>query len=134
MSEENVEVVRGLFERMARGDLHAPDLVDPSIEHTRTGFDGVDLSGRWRGHDGLWTAVLDIVRVFDDFRMEADQFIDLDQNRVLVLARHRGVGRISGAPFESKVAHVFRFRDGLIVRWDVYAEPDEARRAVGPEG
>jgi ketosteroid isomerase-like protein len=131
MSQENVELVRTLFERTARGDLRAPDLVDPSIEHVRIGFDGVGLSGRWSGHDGLWTAVLDIVRVFDDLRMEAEQFIDLDQDGVLALGRISGVGRISGAPFEAQAAHLFRFRNGLIVRWEVYAERDEARRAVG---
>jgi ketosteroid isomerase-like protein len=131
MSQENVELVRTLFERMERGDLQAPDLVDPSIEHVRIGFDGVGLSGRWSGHDGLWTAVLDIVRVFDDLRMEAEQFIDLDQDGVLVLARHRGVGRISDAPVELATAHLFRFRDGLIVRWDVYEDRDEAHKAVG---
>ena len=131
MSQENVEIVRTLFERLTRGELQAPDLIDPSIEHARIGFDGVGLSGRWSGHDGLWTAILDVVRVFDDYRMDAERLIDLDEDGVLVLARHRGVGRLSDAPVDVGTAHMFRFSDGLIVSWVVYGDRAAALEAVG---
>jgi ketosteroid isomerase-like protein len=131
VSRENTDLVRRLFERMGRGDLDAGDMIDQDIEHVRIGFDGVGLSGRWHGPDGLCTAVLDAVRVFDDVRMEGVQFVELNDDGVFVVARHRGTGRISGAPFEQETAHVFTLRDGRIVRWVVYRDADAARKAVG---
>jgi hypothetical protein len=41
------------------------------------------------------------------------------------------LGRISGVPVEVATAHLFRFRDGLIVLWEVYEDRDEARKAAG---
>jgi ketosteroid isomerase-like protein len=131
VSRENVEIVRALFGRMARGELVADDMIDPNIEHVRIGFDGVGLSGEWRGADGLWAAVLDVVRVFDAVRFEGEQFIEFDSDGVFVRARHRGVGRISGAPFAQETAHVFKLQDGRIVRWEVYADVAAARKAAG---
>jgi ketosteroid isomerase-like protein len=131
MSAEDVELIRRLFERMRQGGLHAEDMVDPEIEHVRIGFDGVGLSGSWSGWSGLWEAVMAVIRVFDDFTMEAREVVDLDDRGVFVRARHRGVGRISGVPFDQDVAHAFMLRSGLIVRWHVYGDPDEAIKVLG---
>ena len=131
MSQENIDLVRELFERMGRGDLVAPDMVATDIEHVRIGFDGIGLSGRWHGHDGLWAAVRDVVRVFDAFRMEGERFIEFDDDGVFVLVRNHGVGRIGGTPFEQETGHVFWLRGGWIVRWEVYRDADAALKAAG---
>lgn len=46
-------------------------------------------------------------------------------------ALQRGRGKGSGAPMESPVTFVFTVRDGLIERWQMFHDEDEARDALG---
>jgi len=50
MSQENVEILRRLFQRWATGDLRA-DCFDPDIEYLRTGTGNPIMEGRWLGRD-----------------------------------------------------------------------------------
>jgi hypothetical protein len=43
------------------------------------------------------------------------------------------MGQRSGAPVETRVAQEFVLRDGLLVRFKVYRDRDEALKAVGLE-
>jgi ketosteroid isomerase-like protein len=131
MSQQNVELVRKLLERWERGDLATADAFYPQVEFIQSGAEGVHLSGQWRGIDELWGVVRDIVRMLDDYRIVGEEFIDLGDERVFVLARDRAIGRASGAPIEHETAFVFTLRDGLIVRWEAYWNRDEGRKAAG---
>jgi ketosteroid isomerase-like protein len=134
MSQENVEIVRGLLARWERGDHDTVEAFDPQIEFTRTGG-GSDVLGyatESRGIDGLWAALGAWTDEWTDISVRAEGFTDVGA-RVLVLARQRAVGRRSGMPMSNLDAWVFSFRGGRIVRWDAYWNPAEARRALGIE-
>ena len=49
------------------------------------------------------------------------------------VVRATASGRHSGTPVETRVAHEFTFRDGLIVRVKAYADRAEALTALGLE-
>ena len=135
MSQENVEIVRGLLARWERGDYTTTvEAFDPQVEFTRTGG-GSDVLGyttKSHGIEGLWAALRAWTEEWSDVRMETERFIEVGE-RVLVLARHRAVGKRSGVPMSNLDAWVFSFRGGRIVRWDAYWNPAEARRALGIE-
>ncbi len=131
MSQENVEVLRRAFERTARGDWAIADGFDPHVEFVLVGGDGLGLSEQGRGIDELMGVLLEFMSEFEGYRVEGEQFIDLDDDRVFVLGRDRGVGRAGGVPFEHENGQVFTLRDGYIVRWEVYWNRDEARKAAG---
>ena len=134
MSQQNVEVVRRMFDAFNRGDVETvvaafdegcrlhepPEMPDTPAE----GF---------RGHEGireLWSLWRTDV---EDFWIETDEIRDLRDERVLHLAHMRFRGRASGITVESQLALVATLRDGKIVRSDDYLSHDEALKAVGLE-
>jgi len=133
VSQENVELLRSVFERTGRGDWDNEGGFDPSVEFLLVGGEGLGLSEQGRGIDALRGVLLEFMNEFEDYRVEGEWFFDLDDNRVFVLGRDRGVGVASGVPFEHENAQVFTLRDGLIVRWEVYWDRDVGRKAAGLE-
>ena len=130
MSEENVEILRRLYEQWATGDL-SPDFFDPEVEYSRIGAETPDMEGRWLGLDGLRTAMLEYLRPFSDLRIEAERIIDLSGDRVLVLSRQTAHGKHSGVPIEHELGDLFTLRDGKIVRYDSYWNRADALEAAG---
>ena len=59
--------------------------------------------------------------------------LDIAEEGELVFATavQRGRGKGSGAPMESLVMFVFTVRDGLVMRWQMFHDEQEARAAVG---
>jgi ketosteroid isomerase-like protein len=130
MSEENVEILRRLYDQWARGDLSA-DCFDPEIEYSRIGAETPDMEGRWRGPDEVWAAMLEYIRAFSDLRIEAERLIDLGGDQVLVLSRQTARGKHSGVPIDHEFGDLFTLRDGKIVRYDTYWHRADALEAAG---
>jgi ketosteroid isomerase-like protein len=85
-------------------------------------FKGRDAVGRWFG---------DWFRTFQ----RGYQF-DLEEARelggvILVVARHYGRGRTSGAEVHATMAYLYRVRDGRIARVELYPDRAEALAAAG---
>ena len=106
-------------------------LFDPDVEYSRIGAETPDMEGRWLGLDELWTAMLEYLRAFSDLRIEAERFIDLGGDRVLVLSRHTARGKQSGVPIEGEIGDLFTLRDGKIVRYYSYWNRAVALEAAG---
>ena len=73
MSQENVEVVRRVYEEWSRGDFSSGDVFDPDVE-----FDMVDWPGqdRSRGLDEMRQAWQASLSAWKDFRAEPTEFIE----------------------------------------------------------
>ena len=130
MSQENVEIVRRLFEQWATGDLTA-DGLDLDIEFPRIGAKTPDMEGRWVGFDEMLTALRPYLRAFSDLRIEAERIIDLSGDRVLVLSRHTARGKHSGVPITHELGDLLTLRERKIVRWTSYWDRAEALEAAG---
>src|SRR5215207_91590 len=112
MSQENVEVVRAIYRSWAKGDFSSAAWADPDIEFVLSGPD----SQVHRGLEAMSRAWGEWLQAWDEFRVEAREFIDID-DAVLVLTEFRGRGKTSGVSVESlTAANVFWFRDGKVVR------------------
>ena len=130
MSQANVEVVRAMYEHWARGDFPA-SFYDPDVEHWRIGAQTPDMEGEFRGLEELSRAMREYLHPFSDLRIEAEEIIDLGDDRVLVLSRHTAVGKLSGAPINHELGDLFTLRAGKIVRYDSYWDRAEAMKTVG---
>jgi ketosteroid isomerase-like protein len=133
MSQENVEIVRGMYEHWAHGDFPL-SYFDADVEHSRIGAETPDMEGEWRGVDGLSRAFADYLHAFADLRIEAEDIFDLDDDRVLVLSRHTARGKLSGAPIDHELGDLFTLRAGKVARYDSYWDRAEAMRAAGISG
>src|SRR5215211_3319672 len=123
MSEENVEIVRGMYRP---GDpsrffdlLHEGVQVDVSKAPLLPDYPEI-LGGK--------AAALDLYRHFwgtwDEYVLELAEVIDAGQGRVLVIQDERGIGRGSGAPFERRWAVLYTMREGKIVRIEHFSDRD----------
>ena len=54
-------------------------------------------------------------------------------DRVLATIDMRGVGKGSGVPAEMRIFQLWTYRDGRVVRMEMFNDLDEARRAAGLE-
>ncbi len=119
MSQENVEFVRGFYTMIERGeepwDLLSPDFV---IDLSRRLLDPATL----RGPDGIRAFYRDLDAAWaNGARLEVEELIDAG-DKVLVLIRFGGRGKMSGAEVEALVWNLWAFRDGEPVRWTYLGE------------
>ena len=109
MSQENVEVLRAVYERWERGDFWTPEVFDSDVE----AIWGPDIPGfgTYHGLAGLEEGWREFLAAWEEVTLRADQFIEVG-NGALVLATARGRGRGSGVETETKFAHAWAMRDG----------------------
>src|SRR6266496_6032980 len=116
MSQENVEIVRRAFEDVNRGGVEAvidsfwaPEIV---YDMTETGVPGY---GTYNGYEEVRAFFADWFSAFDEWEVEVEELFDCD-DRVVVVARQRGLGSSSGAEVEQQFAQVITLRAGKAVR------------------
>jgi ketosteroid isomerase-like protein len=63
--------------------------------------------------------------------MEPEEFIDADDDHVILVLRLKATGRGSGVNVERQDAMVFTVRDGKAVRIDYYNSKQQGLKAVG---
>jgi ketosteroid isomerase-like protein len=132
MSRENVEILRAVYARWALGDFWTPEIFDPDVE-VAWAPDVPDI-GTYRGLAGLERSVRDWLAAWDDIRMEADEFIEVAPDRILVLVSVHGRGRGSGIAMGGHdYAHEWTMRDGRATRLTDYMSRADARKSAGLE-
>jgi ketosteroid isomerase-like protein len=129
----NLDLVRSILADWERGDFSRVDWVDPAIEFVWA--DGPD-PGSWTGSEEMAKAWSDQLRLFHEYRAIADEFRELDHERVLVLTRTSGRGKISTAESDAlggKSAALFQIRKGKVARLALYWDRDRALADLGLE-
>jgi hypothetical protein len=93
MSQENVDIVRSLSAPWGRGDSSSAEWADPDIEWVMA--DG-PAPGSWFGVEGMVEGWREFLGAWEDFRGEAEEYRELDGERVLVLFHFTARGKASG--------------------------------------
>ena len=133
MSQENVEIVRGIYEAVARRDgvtpfeAYAEDIVWDLSNSRRTAL-GVEPI--YRGHEGVRQFWRDALSVFGDADLEVEELIDAG-DQVVAVTRERAIGRGSGVPVQSIAVSVWTLADGKVIQVQVFDERQQALEAVG---
>jgi ketosteroid isomerase-like protein len=129
MSQENVEIVRGVLERFAAGEV-AWDALDEDVEVYD--HDILD-AGEYRGHPGVIRWIEDWGSGLPVISFELQEFIDAGDAVVAVIFL-KARGRGSSVEVERQDAIVYRVRNGKIIRFDYYNSRKQALEAVGLAG
>ena len=132
----NLDLVRSLYAAWERHDYSSTEWAHPEIEYVAV--DG-PAPGKWTRVSGMAEGWRDIVNVWEDFRVEGENYRELDGERVLVLTLRSGRGKTSRlelGQMRSKGATLFHVRDGKVTRFVAYWDRGRALADLGlaPEG
>ena len=130
MSQENVETARKSLEAFDRRDraawlaVHGPDheaVPDPSFPEAVTA----------RGRESVWELYIRMAEPFESVSIGDAEIVDAGADKVLVHQRAAGRGLASGAQVEMDIWYVLTFREGLIVRDQLFVGRTHALEAAG---
>jgi ketosteroid isomerase-like protein len=127
MSRENVEIVRAAIDAFNRGDFEA------ALEHAAPGAE-IDLSRAVGPVHGVFSVdqwrerLADFADIWENLRIEPDEFIDAGRNVVVPWTMH-GRGR-EGIEVTIRVTWVWTIQDQAIERVAMYQERQEALDAA----
>jgi ketosteroid isomerase-like protein len=129
MSQENVEIVREMYEAFARG---GPGAVVPFLDPR---FEWHDIEDQpeatvHHGHDGFVDALEVFTEPFEEFTVSVEELRDLGDH-VLALIRVRGRGLGSGAEFNEEWATVWTLKAGVAIQGRTFSNAAQALEAAG---
>ena len=130
---ENLDLVRSIFAGWERGDYRSTEWAHPQFE-----FVIADLPDR-----GTSTGVAAAAEAWGEFlnawkghRVEAEEYRELDADRVLVRGRFVARGRASGlsvSEIRAEGANVFQIHGGKVIKLIVYFDRGRALADLGLE-
>ena len=130
---ENLDLVRSISTPWERGDFGSIDWAHPEIEYVIA--DG-PAPGSWKGIAGMAQGWTEFLRAWDEFRVKAEGYRELDGEHVLVLAHFSARGRTSGLEVRQFTttkggANLFNLRGGQVTRLVVYWDRARAFADLG---
>ena len=132
MSQENVDVVRGIYDAFAAGDVPgilgamSPDIVWNEAENfpyaDRNPYVGPDaiLQGVFARLGGEW----------DGFAAHVDEILDAGDT-VVAIGRYRGTCRATGETVDAQMAHIWRLKGGKATAFQQLTDTRQFGRATG---
>jgi ketosteroid isomerase-like protein len=132
MSQETMELVRSIFAGWERGNFAETHWADPGIDCRFIG--DTPSAGSAKGLDGMAAAWRDWLSAWRGFCVEADEYRQLDDGRVLVLLHFAGRGKTSGIDIGqvwTRGASVFQIRDGKVTKLLLYTDSERALEDLG---
>jgi len=131
VSQENVEIVRGIARAVSDGD------VDYVIRHTTEDIvmfvARSSVEGPFVGHDGVRGWFADNRQNFDVYRLHLDDVREVGEDQLLGVGTVHVRGRGGGVETDVPFAGVTTFRDGRASRFEDFRERRLALKAVGLE-
>jgi ketosteroid isomerase-like protein len=127
----NLDLVRSIYAGIGRGDYSSAEWAHPEIEYVDA--DGPE-PGSVTGPDGMRERMRNLFGALRDVRAEAEEYRELDAERVLVLTKVSARGKTSGLPVGEQGAELFEIHDRKVTRIVVYNDRDRALADLGLEG
>ena len=131
MSQENLEIIRGLYEAFGRGDIPAVlGALDANVEWREAeGFLYADqnpymgpaavLAGVFARLGGEW----------EEFQARPDSFLDAGE-AVIAQGHYGGVYKATGRKVRAQFAHVWTLRDGKVATFQQYTDTKQFSEAA----
>ena len=132
----NLDLVRSIYADWERGDFSRADWADPEIEYTAEESGPLSVQ-TWTGLAGMAEGARNTLEVIADQHIEAEEYRELDDMRVLVLDRRSGTWKQSGIGFGKSTAlpamgaHLFHVSSGKVRRLVAYFDRDRALADLG---
>ncbi len=130
MSQENVEVMQTLFERLNRDGVQPEELWHP--DGTLTNFRESPIPGPYHGYEGLRRWREDLFEVLKEGRFDVESLTDADETNAVVAKVHlRGRARHTDIEVDAPFSIVAWLRDGRLSRSESFTDHAEALEAAG---
>jgi ketosteroid isomerase-like protein len=129
MSDQNVKIVRAVYDSFAAGDVEAVfAAMTPDIEWAES--EGMPYGGVYYGRDAIVSNVFGpILADVEGFTAAPDEILPLDAARVVALGRYEGRG--ANGPVRARFVHIWTVTNGLVSRYQQLADTYIFRAAVG---
>jgi len=128
MSGENVEVIRGIFEHLNRTGEQPREAFAEDLTGDASRLPGF---GVYRGREEVISAWLAYRDTFDEWRVEVEEVLDGQGERVFAATRDGGRMNASGGEVHNDFFHVYELGGGKIVAWTVFLDRTQALEATG---
>jgi len=130
---ENLDLVRSIYADWEHADFSSTGWAHPEIEFVIVG--GSEPMSRI-GVAGMAESWQEWVRGWKDYRVEADEYRELDDERVLVLTRSTALGKAGQlvvGQLRTKGAVLYHVSDGKVTRLVYYWDRERALADLGLE-
>jgi ketosteroid isomerase-like protein len=131
MPSTNIDLVRSMYAASERGDYESVEWAHPAMELV---FADGPAPGHWTGLAGIAEGWRSFLSAWEDLRADADEYRELDAERVLVLVHWSGRGKASGVELEevrAMGAALFHISGGKVTRQVVYFDRGRAFADLG---
>ncbi len=130
---ENLKLVRSILADWEHGDFRSVVWADPQIEYAIADEPGSRMG---RGLPAMASIWREFLSAWDDYRVEAHEYRELDEERVLVALKPQGRGKASGVDIGTRsgghrTANLFHLRGGKVTRLVSYFDHERALADVG---
>ena len=133
MSQDNIEIAHRVYDAFNRRDLDAfLAFMDPEVEFAVRLIE-MQGSPALRGHDGIREWWRGLLAVFPDIKIELLDVRDFGDSAITTV-RIRGHGVDSGVPFDERMWHAIKVRDGKATWWQTVGSEAEAVEALEAAG
>jgi ketosteroid isomerase-like protein len=128
VTDEDIRTIEALLAAFRRGDAEAMlDLNHPDAEWVNPDY--AIEPGTRRGREEIGRA---IERIFEFFEtVEIESMERTPDGRILAVTRVRSRGIAGGPGIEDLTGTLYTVRDGLLVRYEWFRTPEEAKEAAG---
>jgi ketosteroid isomerase-like protein len=128
VTDEDIRTVEAVLAAFRRGDAEAMlDLNHPDAEWVNPDY--AIEPGTRRGREEIGRAIERIFEFFETIDIESME--RTPDGRILVVTRVRSRGMGGGPGIEDLTGTLFTVRDGLLVRYEWFRTPEEAKEAAG---
>jgi ketosteroid isomerase-like protein len=127
----NLDLVRSILTSWEGGEFSSAEWAHSKIE-----FEIADgpAPGRWMGQAGMADGFRDFVSAWEEYRVGADAYRELDGERVLVFVHLNARGKTSGLELgriQTNAANLFHLHDGKVTRLALYFDRERALADLG---
>jgi ketosteroid isomerase-like protein len=132
MSHENVKLASRVLDALARRDVtRLVDLSDPEVRwHSFFAEVAFGAGGGYRGHAGIRQYVSDLNDAWEIVRADVDDGLGVGDIALLVGRIHYR-GKTSGVETAAPAGWMFKFRDGKVLHFRAFREPQQVLEAAG---
>jgi len=129
MKQDNVAVVRGVYDAFARGDV--PDIF--GLFHSEAEVyqsSRLPWGGEYREHEELGEFLTKLTGSVES-KVEPERIIDDEEGHVVQIGRTCGRVKATGREFDVPETHVWTVEGGKLTRYEAYIDTPKMREALG---